>query len=59
MHTMERYFNHSDNMELTDGISEVTDAYGDQKCKNPCKRDRKIMMRARKSCGREVFPIMD
>ena len=23
MHTMERYFNHSDNMELTDGISEA------------------------------------
>ena len=22
MHTMERYFNHCDNMELTDGISE-------------------------------------
>lgn len=22
MHTMERYFNHSENMELTDGISE-------------------------------------
>lgn len=42
MHTMERYFNHSENMELTDGIQRSTDAHGDQKCKNPCKRAGKL-----------------
>lgn len=57
MHTMERYLNHGENMEMTDGISEALIATV-MKSAKILKNDHAVQARE-KSCGREVYPTTD